>query len=205
MANALKAINKRVKQLQKKHPKSKRTTLQKQAGREWKAGKLKARKKVVGAVKRKPAKRKRAAAPRKRAAAPRKKTVRRKLATVPKKKRVYKAKRTNVKAYKATRYKRISGKGKSMVPMLLGAAVLGVGAYLLLKRPTVQATNYGYVPTSNPARNDSANSILTWATAAGLGITAISKLITAINSSSDAQVQQAAAAPDTFAQSMLSD
>lgn len=37
MANALAWINKRVKDLQKKQPKAKRATLQKQAGREWKS------------------------------------------------------------------------------------------------------------------------------------------------------------------------
>ncbi len=40
MSNALAKINARVKVLAKKHPKSKRTTLQKQAGREYRAGKL---------------------------------------------------------------------------------------------------------------------------------------------------------------------
>jgi len=40
MSNALSVINKRVEQLAKKHPGSKRTTLQKQAGREYRAGKL---------------------------------------------------------------------------------------------------------------------------------------------------------------------
>jgi hypothetical protein len=40
MSNALAKINKRVKQLQKRHPGAKRTTLQKQAGREYRAGKL---------------------------------------------------------------------------------------------------------------------------------------------------------------------
>jgi hypothetical protein len=58
MPNALKKINARVKELQKKHPNTQRKTLQKQAGREYKAGKLgglyssgKKRKKV-GAVRR---------------------------------------------------------------------------------------------------------------------------------------------------------
>lgn len=65
MSNALAKINARVKQLQKKHPKSKRTSLQKQAGREYRAGKLggvkksSVKKKVarrVGVVKKKAAK-----------------------------------------------------------------------------------------------------------------------------------------------------
>jgi hypothetical protein len=53
MSTALKKINARVKALAKKHPGSKRVTLQKQAGREYRAGKLGgARKKKVGKVKR---------------------------------------------------------------------------------------------------------------------------------------------------------
>lgn len=53
MSNALAKINARVKVLAKKHPKSKRTTLQKQAGREYRAGKLGRvkKKRVVGAKK----------------------------------------------------------------------------------------------------------------------------------------------------------
>ena len=64
MSTALAKINARVKQLQKKHPNTQRKTLQKQAGKEYKAGKLggvrkkSARKKFVvrvGAVKKKSA------------------------------------------------------------------------------------------------------------------------------------------------------
>jgi hypothetical protein len=62
MSTALAKINARVKYLQKKHPNTQRKTLQKQAGREYRAGKLggvkkkTARKKVVrrvGAVRKK--------------------------------------------------------------------------------------------------------------------------------------------------------
>jgi hypothetical protein len=55
MSSALQKINARVKVLKKKHPNSKHTTLQKQAGKEYKAGKLGGvkhshkRKKKVGA------------------------------------------------------------------------------------------------------------------------------------------------------------
>jgi hypothetical protein len=55
MANALKKINARVKHLQRLHPNTSRKTLQKQAGREYRAGKLGA----TSTVKRKrPAKKK---------------------------------------------------------------------------------------------------------------------------------------------------
>ena len=45
MSNALKVINNRVKQLQKKYPNSKRTVLMKTAGAEYRAGKLGGKKK----------------------------------------------------------------------------------------------------------------------------------------------------------------
>lgn len=194
--NALKAINTRVKALQKKHPKSKRTTLQKQAGREWKAGKLKAKRKAAPkrkAVKRKPAKRK--AAPRKSA----KKTVRKKSLSpaVPKKKRVYKAKRTSVKAYKAKRYKRISGTG-SMMSTVLPIAALTIGALLIYKLMTPAIPQY--TNTTNPYRAQAQNNLLQWAQAAGLGISAITSMINAINGKSDAEVIALAQSKDSASQ-----
>ncbi len=195
--NALKKISQRTKQLQKRNPKKKYRTLQRQAAKEYKAGKLKTPKRKP--AKKKPVKRKAA-----KKIAPRKKVVRRKRAIVKTtKRRVVRAKRVKVKAYKATRYKRVSGMGK-MMP-LLAVAALGVGAYLLLKRPAPVASNYGYMPTGNPTRDANANAVLTWATAASLGAAAISKILQALNSKSDTQVQSAAQSPDQFAQSLLGD
>lgn len=185
MNSALKKINARAKVLKKKHPGKKYKTLQKQAGKEYKAGKLKTRRKRVGTVKK--------ARPKKRAVV-RKKRV---LKVKPIKERVYRAKRSKVKAYTATRYKRVSGKGKSIMPLVALAAV-GVAAYLLLKPKTVLATNYGYMPTGNPVRDNSANSILTWATAAQLTAGAIAKLIQAINNSDDSTVKTIADNPSAI-------
>jgi hypothetical protein len=196
--NALKKISARVKQLRKKNPGRKYSSLQKQAGKEFKAGKLKAKRKPAAkkAAKRKPAKRKAI-----RRAAPKVKIARRKVVARVK---PVKPRKVKVKAYKATRYKKVGKGGKSMMPLIALAAV-GVGAYLLLRKPATVAQNYGYIPTGNPVRDNSANSVLTWATAAGLTATAITKLIQAINSSSDSTVQNAAQSPDQFAQSLLGD
>lgn len=184
MNTALVKINARVKELQKKHPNSKRKTLQKQAGKEWRDGKLK---------KRKPARRKHTV---ERKAVRRKsvvrKVVRKRRAVVPKSKRVYRAKVVRVKSYKAPRYKRISGIGKmsALVPIV---AIVGLGAlayYFINKSQTPSL-----IPTTNPYRAAATNDILQWAAVAGLTATAIAKIIDSLNKSSDAAVISAAADP----------
>lgn len=200
MNNALKKINARVKVLQKKHPKSKRTTLQKQAGREWKSGKLRG---AVGAVRKKAAKKtvRRKSKPRKRAVkrarVPRKRSLTHvlKALTKPKRKRVYKAKVVSVRKYKATRYRRVSGMGKmsSLVP-IVAIAGLGILAYYLINKQT----QVQFPPTNNPYRAQAQNSILSWAAAAGLTATAIANIINAINNSDDATVINQAAAPQQY-------
>lgn len=186
--NALKKINERVKQLQKKHPKSKRTTLQKQAGREWKAGKL-AGKKRKSAPKKKAVARKRKTVvhkPAKRKAARRKVTTR--VVVVGK---IRRRRRPAAKARHTRR--RVSGKGPSIMPMVaLGA--LAVGGYLLLSKGSTPQQN-SYIPTGNYQRDNSAANVLAYATAAGLAASAIAKLIDALNNSSDSQVTAAAANP----------
>jgi len=187
MNTALKKINARVKVLAKKHPGKKRKTLQKQAGKEWKAGKLKG---AVGAVKkRKPAKRR--VVKRVRRVVKRVTPVKHKRRTVRKKTVAVHRKRHH---YKVThRVRRISGKKSSIMPIIALAAV-GIGAYLLLRpQPAAQL-----VQTSNPVRNTNANNILTYAAAAGLTATAIAQLITALNNSNDAQVNNAAANPGSY-------
>jgi hypothetical protein len=190
MANALKAINRRVNELAKRHPKSKRTTLQKQAGREWKAGKLKkkaapkkaapkkaARRKVAGKRKYKVTHRvakvgKVAGPKRRRRSSPRKKAV-----------RVVHRTRT------VTRYKTVRGPGISTNKMLLlgGLVVGGVLLYNYLqdKQPATGATVY---LTGNPARDNAAQNLVAYAQAANLGISAITNLINSINSWGDSSV-----------------
>jgi hypothetical protein len=190
MNTALIKINARVKELQKKHPNSERITLQKQAGKEWRDGKLKKRKpskrKVVAKLK--PVKRRRAVS--KKSVV--RKTVRKRRAAVAKSKRVYRAKVVRVRAYKAPRYKRISGIGKmsSLVPIV---AVVGLGilAYYFMNKTSLPAI----APTTNPQRAAATNDILQWAAVAGLTATAIAKIIDSLNNSSDDAVVSAAADP----------
>lgn len=197
MANALRAINKRVNALQKKHPKTKRTTLQKQAGREWKAGKLGAKKKRK-TVKRKTVRR---IGSRTVAKKPhRRKRVGTKIHT--KKKFIYvdsngemknlkyavvgkrkkEVKRKRYKPVKVTHCRRVGAK-KGMNPLIL---IAGAGLLLYaITRPGVlsPATTLPPITLANPAAAASANSLVSYATAAGLAIPSIVKLINSLNSS----------------------
>jgi len=186
IGSALKKINARVKVLQKKHPKTKRVTLQKQAGKEYKAGKLKVKRKVKRRVAKRVVKRRAVKRVRKRTA---RKRVNRAVMRVskPVSRRVYRPKVVRVKSYKAARYRRVSGTGKSLMPIVLLAGA-GLIAYMLLKPKPV--TSYPqYQPTGNPTRDAAASNILAWATAAGLAISSITKLLDAINKGSDSDVQ----------------
>lgn len=187
--NALKKINLRVRELQKKHPGKKRVTLQRQAGKEYRDGKLKPKKRAVKKV-------------------VRKKPVKRKVhhtkklsAAKPKRQRVYKARVVHIKPYKAKRYRRVSGKGPSLLPVL-AIGGLALGAYLLLNRPSATPQ---YIQTGNVQRDNSASTILAYATAAGLTATAIAKLIDSLNNSSDSQVSAAAANPQATIDNFLAD
>lgn len=178
---ALKKINARAKALKKKHPGKKYKTLQKQAGAEYRAGKLKA--------KRKPAKRKAAKKTTTRRKTTRRKTTRRKVGkaqTV-----VYSLgkliKRKRRKSPKKKRTSRRVGKGGSSMMPLIIIGGLAAAAYFLFK-PATPPVLY---QTSNPIRNSSANNILLYASAAGMTAKAIADLINAINNSSDADVAAA--------------
>jgi hypothetical protein len=184
---ALAKIRSRVKQLQKKHPNAKFRTLQKQAGREFKAGTI--------PKKRKPAKRKAA----KRKSVRRKVTVKRKVRRVVRSVKTVgtRRRRTRRKPVKrVARRRRVGGTGgMNMLVPVLALGALGVGAYLLLK-PKPASTQLQY--TGNPARDNSASNILAWATAAGIGVNAIAALIQSLNRKTDAEVQQAAASVDQY-------
>ena len=208
--------------LQKKHPKSKRTTLQKQAGREWKAGKLK---KSVGGVKRKKPAAKKVVHKRKAVKRAVKRTVKRRKigssgnantrtatrASTSRNKTATKTITANVKigsrrkrravAKKVYRRRKVGALGGNTLPLVLGGAVLlGLG-YMLFKKPTPQ-----YIPTGNVYRDNNASSVLTWATAAGLAATTIAAIIAKLNASSDSAVNSAANNPSAwFAQSQLGD
>lgn len=192
--NALKKINERAKALKKKHPGKKYKTLQKQAGSEYRAGKLTGTKKKLSksrvvTKKRKVSRRKVGKAPivyslgkliRKR----RKKLSRRK----PVAQRRYKKVVVKVKSYQGRRKQRVSGM-KSLMPVFLVGG-LGLLAYMLLKPATPVLST-----TTNVQRNASASNLVSYATAAGLGISAITQLINSLNSMSDSDVINANSNP----------
>lgn len=198
-ANALKKITTRAKQLRKKSPGKSWKTVVKQAGAEYRAGKLKA--------KRKPAKKKVA---RKRKAVKRKTVRRRRVGAVSgvrrpvrrkRRKRSAKPKvvirtRTRVKTVRIGSRRRAGIGKKSMMPLLLiGGGLLA--AYLLLK----PKSNTVYVPTGNTVRDSQAQQILAYAQAAGATAAAVAALLKQINASNNA----GAALPDNSAvQSIIS-
>lgn len=200
-ANALKKINARVKVLQKKHPNAKRRTLQKQAGKEYKAGKLKpARKRKpakVAAVRRK-AVRKTVRRTVRRKAAPRKRAARRRVAKVA---TVARVRRRSAPRKKKTVYRRrvsgTMGGNKSLMPILLIGG-LGLVAYMLLKPATVPTL----ITTTNATRNASTNSVVAYATALGLGASAIAKIIDSLNSDDDDTAISASNNPASYVQSL---
>lgn len=184
-ANALKKINARVKVLAKKHPKKARKTLQKQAGAEYRAGKLSAvKKRVHKTVRKKVAKKKPVTHKRK----PVKKGTRVRVVHVV---AAHKVKKRRKAVKHRAHPRRVSGAGKksSVMPfVVLGG--LALAAYFLL-RPSTAATLPAIAPRPTPTGAASANNLLQWAAAANLGVTAISKLIDAINNSSDSSLSDA--------------
>lgn len=194
MNTALKKINARVKVLQKRHPGKKRTTLQKQAGKEYKAGKLKPHRKKAAAPKKK-----RRARPKKLGA---------KYKVYHEVKKVGKARRrrsrarakkpkvrtvTRIRTRTVVRRRRVGATGKGMLMTVVAvAAVVGLG-YLLLKKSspstvTVPGVNASLNLTGNSVRDQSSQQILAYAQAASLGASALASIINSLNSLSDAAV-----------------
>ena len=175
MSRALSIINKRVGELQRKHPNAKRVTLQRRAGKEYKAG-------VIGKI----AKRKRKPVPKKTLTHNRGITTvitRRQMPSVRRGKSFY---TTTV----TTRKRSIGGIDTNSI-LLLGA--LAVGGYFLfnnLNKPA--AALPAVMTTGNPQRDNNASSLLQWAQVAGLGLAAITALVNALNSKSDSDVKRAA-------------
>jgi hypothetical protein len=201
MSQALKKINARVKQLQKKYPKKKRVTLQKQAGSEYRSGKLGATKKRT-AVKKKSVRRvvkKRApkkSAPKKRGVV-RKRTARKKPVSAvlivekggtrrTRPTRVYQVKRTKKGRYDGTR--RIGGMSKSTQTLVVVGG-LALAAFLLLNNN--RSNNMVYVPTGNINRDSKAQEILNWVSVAGASAAQIASLIKNLNTKSDADIDNA--------------
>lgn len=175
---ALKKINARTKQLHKKHPGKKYSTLRKQAAKEYNAGTIpKARKKKAKVGKRKY-----------------KVTHRvKRVGTVnvsPKRKPRRKAAKRRKHVATKTR-RRVGSSGgsglKKIMPLLLVGG-LGILAYMAFKKPSIPVLPVALTPTSNAARTAAATNILQYATAAGATITALTALVNALNSSSDDSV-----------------
>lgn len=185
---ALNKIRARTKQLQRKHPGKKYSTLQKQASSEYKSGRIpkkraahkpKKRRKVTGTRKYKVSHRVKTVGAVKtvRKSHKRRKAPKRRVLTV-----------VRVRTRTVTKARRVGGGGsKSMLPMLLGIAVVGVGAYLLMRKST-PTTPVPLVTTPNVARNTAAANLVQVATSAGASITALTNLIKTLNSMSDSQV-----------------
>lgn len=93
----------------------------------------------------------------------------------------------------ATRSRRRSGNRGISTTKLLLLGGLAIGAYLLLKPKSktvvMPAGAPPLVTTANPVRNNQAAEIVAYATAGGLAIDAIIKLIQSLNSSPDTDVQ----------------
>lgn len=182
---ALKKINARAKQLKKKHPNAKYKTLQKQAGAEYRSGKLKAKRKAAPKKKRAVKRRKVSSA----VGAVRRKKVRRAIRprvvviASPRKRRRKVAKK------KSTGRRRVGSPKMGMGALLLGG--LALGAVYLLTRPKTPQIIY----TQNATRNSQAQTLLQAAQTAGMTAAAIANLIKVINASSDSQVAAAAADP----------
>lgn len=187
MANALKKITTRAKQLKKRNPGKKWKTLVKQAGAEYRSGKLKTtRKRKPAAKKRKPVRRK--PARRRVSSASAVGTVKRR--RVRRRRVARKACRVTTRVRTRTRtktvYRRVGSKKSKLGSLLLIGGALAVG-YLLLKPKPAPVQ---YIPTNNPTRNNLASDIISIVTAAGMTATQIVNLIKNLNSSNDAQVQQ---------------
>lgn len=193
MANtALKKITTRAKAIRRAHPGKAWKTAVKEAGREYRSGKIKTKKRPVKRVIHKRAKRARrralgairpntgaltvreiVTASRARVGSHRRK---------PKRRRARATRRAS-----PPRRRRIGQRSSNsaLMPVLLTVGA-GLLAYVIFKRqspPPAGTNQQGLVSTGNAYRDSRAAEILAWATAGGLAIDAISKLIAALNSS----------------------
>jgi len=184
---ALKKINARTKQLKKKHPGKKYSTLRKQAASEYNAGRLPKKRKAAAPKKHR--RRKKHTAHRKAAGVGKVKTTRRRAT------RKRHAPKVITRTRTVTKIKRVGAARKSNTGLILGLGALGLGAVYLMTRKKTVPVNGSNVPltlTGNTSRDAAAQDLVTWATAASLGVTALTNLINAINNASDSQVTSAA-------------
>jgi len=195
MANALKKITTAAKAYRKKHPGASWKSAVKKAGAEYRAGKLKTRRKrvaSVGAVKRKKKTVKRKAG---RVRIPKKvslKTTRTINVVNGTKKRRRKKSASRKVARRRVGSSRQSGKDKLIQTLLIGG--LGVGLLVAFTRQRQQPV---YYQTGNQFRDSAATRILNFAAQASLTAQQIAMIISKLNTSNDAQLQQMIDAVDT--------
>lgn len=89
-----------------------------------------------------------------------------------------------------TRRRAVSGMGNT--GLLLGLGVLALGAVYIMTKDSTPAPQYQSLPpiqqTGNYNRDQQSTSVVQWAMAAGLAISAITSLIDRLNKSNDQQV-----------------
>lgn len=169
--------------------------------------KVKAKKRRVAPVKRKPRKKKVSGSARKKAVKRRKRGAGRKVVkqverrsvervmTGKKRTRNRRSRKRRVVMAGPPRRRRVSGSGGSS-KMLIGLGLGALAIYLLTKKTTTTTTqypaNYQLPPisqTGNLTRNNQSQEIVNYALAAGLAADAITKIINSLNSSSDDEVK----------------
>lgn len=189
MANALSTIRKRINAIRKRHPKKSFKSAQAQAGREYRQGKLKKRRKATH--KRKPRARRKVSG-----VSVARENVARTRARVGSHKRKHRRRRASRKVAPRRR-RRVGATGGDAMKVLLPVALvggLGLLAYAVFKGHSTTTppptSPSGIVQTGNSYRDSQAQKILAYATAAGLAADAIAKLIQALNNSDDSTVTQ---------------
>jgi hypothetical protein len=201
MSNVLKKITTRAKALKKKHPNAQWKTLVKQAGREYRTGTIPKKRKKVAKVGKVSGKRRYKVTHRvkKVGAVKRRKPAKKSVRPARSKPvtRVIRRTRTIMKVRKVGARSPIN----KLMPLLLLAGA-GIIAYMILKPRTTTPANT-LVLTGNSTRDNSAQNLLSYATAAGLGVDAILKIINALNNSSDSAVVTAAQSPDLSINTLL--
>lgn len=199
MANALKKISTEAKRIRKRHPKTTWKAAVKEASRRYNKGTIR------GPKKSHPKKKKRKAVRKHKTRHTRKRSV----GTVHKKrstrkrstsKRSARRKHSPKKRHKSRKKGRRVGAVIQQQPAktdwtpLLIAGALGIAAWALFKKsstptaPTQPAGTPPLVLTTNPTRNSQASNIVAYATAAGLLLPSIIKLIQSLNGKSDSEV-----------------
>lgn len=198
MANALTKIRSRIKAIRKRHPKKSFKSAQAQAGREYRQGKLKTRRPRKSVHKKRTVKRRRKVAgigPGN-GFTPRENVARTRARVGSHKRKPSRRRRAAPKRVRARRRVGQSGGGDAMKVLLPVVLIGGLGllAYGIFKNsnsaPPPPQSSSGLVQTGNNYRDSQAQTILAWATAAGMAAAAVAKLIQALNSSDDATVTQ---------------